>query len=542
MLISRFALVFGLCIVSLFELCSQDVIAYGAGSNPTGSPIGGGLGYQNYPGPETEFRKVYKVRSGMELLVALANAIEQEMVYVLPGSVIDLTGEQNITISKGVTLMGDRGRENALGPMIFTDLIPDRQYLFHVEGNARITGLRIKGPEVDFTAINYPLSPFVKGADRQSDSKCMAIFGTDVEIDNCEISNFHRVGIDVQRGTTRLHIHHNYLHNIHAYPVLVVSRTSMPIIVEANIIEWIWQAIAGTGAPGTGYEARYNRFILKSIPLSWYSEGSHAIDMHPDNDIEESRGDLVAGDYIHVHHNTFLDQSTPHPKIDELEDVKIRGIPRTIARFHHNKFHNSDPEMAVAYKGNPGNLWVHDNLYGPDEVLIPIAKPSTPQILFQSILLPDREIETLTSDTIPVNVNINVLPSLTLSDVTIQLNEEIIFSGSSAPGFNRLLLSKNLFDKSLPYQRLTVKATDSQGGTGRNTTVFAYEPGDGGTNIDPVHVIFTGSVAVNKNVILKSCQSIVLEDGFTVHLGGTFSLNALSGENEILSTQSRLQR
>ena len=440
---------------------------FGAEScNPTGDPIGGGDGYSKVltSGDHT-------VGTRTELEAALQAAVAGEVVYVSDGVTIDLSGAGTLKIDDGVTLAGNRGSAGAVGPLLTTD---DAEYMFRLEDDSRITGLRIKGPDVDFKDISYPISPF-PSSPVQSNAKCLSLSGDRVEVDNLELSNYHRVGVDVQKGQ-RTHIHHNYLHDIHAYPVLVTDSPRMPLTIEANRIEWIWHAVGATGGPESGYETRYNVFVGKPIPTEWYSRGSHALDMHPDADIRSSRGDYVAGNEMIGHHNTFLDESGM--VIDfKLEDVKIRGTTRNLARFYNNEFQNVDETRAVSFmlEGSgadilePGNVWVYNNKFGSSKTLIDLSDVTRPLIRFLTPAPPDIEVPMLTG-IIAVDFEIAHHGSLTTKSVSVTLDDSSLFAEARDPSAGEITIDTATLSPGL--HRLTVRVTDSRDIVGTHATVF----------------------------------------------------------------------
>lgn len=434
---------------------------YGAAANPTGDSIGGGKGYSKIVRTGD-----FVVKNAAELLAALQNAQAGNTILVESGANIDLTGLYNIDIPDGITLAGNRGDQGLPGPLIFSNDIPAENILFWVHNNVRITGLRFRGADDNYADINYAIRP---------DSKvlCFAVEGANVEIENCEISNFARGGVEIYPGGKEVHVHHCYLHDIHSYPVITLNKSGLPVLVEANKIHWIWHATAGSGYPGTGYEARYNIIVREPVPDSWqpYS-GSFAIDMHDYLQVLQTRGHHIAGDVLNIHHNTFVNNAGSDPSVHTSFDAEVRGVPRVLAEFHHNIFLNSDPAQAVVHLD--GNVWVYDNLYGPQRTLVPIALQTTPQILFVQPAPPDIEAPIL-SGTIPLDIRINLLESLTLKSVLVELNGNTIYSGDKAPAAGEVMINTQTLDPSLPFQELTVTATDTRDVVGKHTTVFRME-------------------------------------------------------------------
>ena len=213
---------------------------YGAESNPTGDAIGGGFCYS-----DVIEQGDYLVYTATDFLEALDLAVAGETILVAEGAEIDLSGIVNLKINKGITLAGNRGQCLTRGPLIFNNEMPQGEVWFWVGQDVRITGLRFSGPDDPFDEINYDLRP-------AKSSICFAVGEANVEIDNCEISKFSRGGIEVYPDGKNVYIHHNFLHDIHAYPVITVNRSSLPVLIEANLIYWVWHATAGSGVSWNG--------------------------------------------------------------------------------------------------------------------------------------------------------------------------------------------------------------------------------------------------------------------------------------------------
>ena len=82
----------------------QEPELFGAASNPTGDPLGGGDGYR-----DTVLTGNYVVDTAAELVTALKNASSGQVVFVANDAEIDLTGLRSIKIPGGVTLASGRG-------------------------------------------------------------------------------------------------------------------------------------------------------------------------------------------------------------------------------------------------------------------------------------------------------------------------------------------------------------------------------------------------------------------------------------------------
>jgi len=298
----------------------------GAESNPTGHPIGGGKGYG-----DMVKRGQYTVRNLDGLRKALEAAKDGEVVFLPDGVDIDLSGQPPLILPRGVTLAGTRGQGKSLGARLFSTKLDTPQMIKTGGPYGRITGLRIEGPHKERKRVG----PASRGI-------WIEHFG--VEVDNCELWGFATMAVYVRPGAIRAYVHHcNLHHNIRdglGYGVCIDSGT---VLIEANIFDHGRHYIASTGRPGSGYEARYN--------ISGPSCTSHQFDMHGGGD--RGDGTDIAGDWLNIHHNTFLAKQTA---------VGIRGAPSQRTRVHHNRFvHGTEKANVVTL----GNTSVSDNVLGP---------------------------------------------------------------------------------------------------------------------------------------------------------------------------------
>lgn len=314
---------------------------FGAEPNPTGSPIGGGKGYEKIV-REWDL----EVSTKSSLLKALGKARRGDVIYVSDDARIDLTGHHSISIPAGVTLASGRGRDGSEGALLFTteDRATPRGKsellsLFKTAGkNVRVTGLRLRGPDPDrrgsYAFINF-------------DGILSDHAG--LEVDNCELWGWSHGAVYLRRGSAA-HIHHNSIHHCQrsglGYGVVLDIAEAL---IEANIFDWCRHAIAGTGRPGSGYEARYN-LVLENA-------SSHSFDMHGGRDRRD--GTHIAGDWIKIHHNTF--------RAAGVYAVVIRGKPRQVSEIHHNWFPVRGTVRAVSQKNQRGNLRIYRNLFSDRE-------------------------------------------------------------------------------------------------------------------------------------------------------------------------------
>ncbi len=328
---------------------------YGADANPTGNPIGGGNGYTDIISRDDP-RVKFIVDTRDELLSALQSARSGDVIYVEGNANIDMSGHFNIQVPAGVTIASNRGENGAAGGRIFqirlsNDQAADWTPMFKAAGqNVRITGLRIEGPDKTTGSV---------GQTR------LGIFSSyrNLEVDNCEIWGWSGAGVslygtggsDMQSGG---YVHHNYIHHCQmnglGYGVVVSGGSTS--LVEANYIDYCRHAIAGSGLPGDGYEARYN--ICGPNFIASYA---YQFDMHGTPD--PSGSGTMAGDIIKIHHNTFM-ATGPADSYAAL----ICGIPRVGAYIDHNWFYY-DQAPPIAQMNGKGKITMTDNLIGQKKVL-----------------------------------------------------------------------------------------------------------------------------------------------------------------------------
>lgn len=311
---------------------------FGAGANPTGQPIGGGAGYS--AGPKAA-QAAQRVKTLNDLKHALSVAKAGEIVWIEGDAVMDITAAQ-LAVPEQVTLAGDRGQNGSPGPLL-TANHSRVEWLIQLRPGARLSGVRMTGP-----------NPLFKDTDsRPHVPSNYAVACADAEVDNCEISQFQRGGIVLFRNSERGRIHHNHLHDIAAYPVLLGNGTGDGHIIEANRIEWAWHAVGCNGSRGSGYTARYNEFVRVARPKLFEQSGpsppNWCLDIH-ENDGAQTKPPRAATRTLVVHHNTFL----AHPAVkvgDGSELLTTNGLyPKhdiyvgpgagmmTTVEVHHNRF------------------------------------------------------------------------------------------------------------------------------------------------------------------------------------------------------------
>ncbi|MCP1716093.1 hypothetical protein J2T58_001968 [Methanocalculus alkaliphilus] len=283
-------------------------LPYGADANPTGNPIGGGIGYNDIIQPNDP-RVIAIIHDKAGLLAALNQAKPGDIVYVDGNAHIDLSGTFDIRIPGGVTIASNRGENGAPGGRIYQNAFagdPQSGRPFNTDGpDIRITGLRLQGP--------YPTSENFRDGRHAIRSN-----HDNFEVDNCEIYEWGYAAIRLQDTgpDSGQYIHHNHIHtNLFTGTGYGIILFNSEVLIEANLFDNNRHSITGAGRPYCSFEARYN--IVGPNAESAY------FDMHQDPDALQ-----WGGDWIWIHHNTFLgtDQNA----------YNQRGQPRTGAWIEYN--------------------------------------------------------------------------------------------------------------------------------------------------------------------------------------------------------------
>jgi hypothetical protein len=337
----RLAAALGLLTLAVIA-AAETPETFGCESNPTGNPVGGGKGYQRIV-----TKGDFHVSTADELLAALKQAVSGQVVYLADHAEINLTGRRAIVIPGGVTLASGRERGESKGGLIFTTEdkpTPGERERFHLletgGPNVRVTGLRLRGPD-EKRRGRYE---FLNSDGIQSEH-------TGLEVDNCEIWGWSHGGVCLVTGG-RAHVRHNHIHHCQrtglGYGVVLDQSEAL---IEANLFDWCRHAIAGTGRPGTSYEARYNLVLPNA--------NGHSFDMHGGADRRD--GTQIAGDWMKIHHNTF--------KATRVPAFVLRGVPRQTAEVYHNWFLHADQAAAVRQHNARGNLKLFRNAYGSEKTV-----------------------------------------------------------------------------------------------------------------------------------------------------------------------------
>ncbi len=306
---------------------------YGAYADEMGE-VGGGVGYK-----EIYTTGDYVVTDYSSLKSALKKAKKGQVVFIPGGTVIELSeassSEVNpIYIGKGVTLASDRGYINedgtiSTGAILKVAVFSKTGAVYMEEDNARLTGLVVMGPDPSaheahhtrsFNLFQDPLAH--KYYYQLITTDGVIVKGSNIEIDNCEITSFSHGGIYVQGknkvASKNIHIHHNYIHHCRLKGLgYGVSITYGYITIDHNYFNYNRHSIAASGYENSGYKAYCNIEFGESV--------SDYFDFHGGKDRKD--GTDIAGQYCDIYNNTFLGSNNPY---------NLRGIPTERRTFKYN--------------------------------------------------------------------------------------------------------------------------------------------------------------------------------------------------------------
>ncbi len=320
---------------------------FGAEVNPTGDAIGGGKGYLRVVD-----RCDYVVKTLEELFAALKEAKAEQVVYVNDNVEIDMTDKHKIVIPGGVTVASGRGRGGSKGALLYSNELATSPMFLAGGEKVRVTGLRLRGPDQE--RRTEQMRKLYKEGKYYSIPNSDGIISSypGLEVDNCELWGWSHAAVFLKRGAFKAHIHHNNIHHNQrsglGYGVCLDQSNAL---IEANLFDWCRHHIAGTGRPGTSYEARYN-LVLENA-------NGHSFDMHGGRDRKD--GTDIAGDSIKIHHNTFKGTGVPA--------FVIRGRPQQSAQIHHNLFLHLGTDKAIHQINATGNMNVYQNQFTKERIL-----------------------------------------------------------------------------------------------------------------------------------------------------------------------------
>jgi hypothetical protein len=223
---------------------AKDGIRYGITDDQ--GPVGGGAGY-----PEILQTGKYVVKNAEELVNALEKAEAGDVIFVPRDVKIDMTefmyaDQYDIKLKEGVTLASDRGNNGSKGGMIYTSAMRAVPFI-QMDKNARVTGLRIQGPDA-------------KERDWKNRLKMSGIFinGTGATVDNCEISGFNYAAIEIF-GSEEAIVKNNYIHDCKSvnrgFGVLAEGAF---VRVEGNLFNNLRVSIKGVKRPSLRLEIANN--------------------------------------------------------------------------------------------------------------------------------------------------------------------------------------------------------------------------------------------------------------------------------------------
>ena len=303
-----------------------DGVRYGAYVNEGEDPIGGGVGYS-----EIFTTGDYVVDTVDELLDALGKAKSGEVIFIEGHARIDVSGITPLTLGEGVTLASDRGRaledgSYSTGAKIFGASLEISSMIF-ASDNSRLSGLVIDGRNPYTHAAHHSRS---FGGDWSSFygtsyySLRSVNFegikaGSNVRVDNCEISGFGHAAIHIAPNSKDVTVDHCYIHHnqTNGLGYGICHNDASTSVVEYCLFNYNRHSIAATGSPTTGYIARYNIEMGESL--------SHCFDIHGGND--RGDGTDIAGTYCEMYNNTFLSKKYPY---------WLRGVPEDYQIFYNN--------------------------------------------------------------------------------------------------------------------------------------------------------------------------------------------------------------
>ena len=111
--------ILGECIYEIAATENCVDCCYGAEVNPTGDPIGGGVGYRDIL---SVGEATVVIEPGLDavpnFLAALENAQDGDIIFIRGEAELDLTGQVDIRVPAGVTIASDRGKFGSNGALI----------------------------------------------------------------------------------------------------------------------------------------------------------------------------------------------------------------------------------------------------------------------------------------------------------------------------------------------------------------------------------------------------------------------------------------
>ncbi|MFC6906989.1 twin-arginine translocation signal domain-containing protein [Halalkalicoccus tibetensis] len=345
---------------------------------PTG--LGGGPTFQDVHRDEAD--------TVVESASVLVDELNQDQTIWIPDdATIDMSGRsptiQNATIASGRS-------EESSGALITTQ---DRgmtspamsDALFTLEGNARVTGVTIRGPHHDYTDSTIvpgyiPLAPGDTYAERQQwrddwYARAISMQADSSQVDNCEIWGFS-TGIMVGSRNTSVSpsILYSYIHNCmmtsSGYPI-DVKRGTPPIYRCA--FDAYRHALNGYGTADAGYIAVECDFGPHTA--------SHILDMHGIHNNEDGSGSpddlryqwraggtmitrrcrIMPTNVIDETHHNHGPGYVNHNEGGHTPHVHVRGVPADGFYFENNICAHPSPDEAIDQSSVPGSYDTNEN-------------------------------------------------------------------------------------------------------------------------------------------------------------------------------------
>lgn len=192
-----FAFGVGLICDSCFAATKEQKETFGAKPGALG-PIGGGKGYK-----KAITKGDFTVATEDELVNALKEAKPGQVVYVKDDAELDFTVRVSVQkfvleLPGGVTLASGRGIKGSKGALICSDEFTTNPLIRVTGPKARITGLRLQGPDPKMRKEELTRIWDIGGADlyyKFPTSEGINSGFSDLEVDNCEISGWSHGGV-----------------------------------------------------------------------------------------------------------------------------------------------------------------------------------------------------------------------------------------------------------------------------------------------------------------------------------------------------------
>ncbi len=327
--------------------------------NPTGNPIGGGIGYTRII---KEKDAAYVVSNLQGLKDALSKAASGEIIYLKDGSEVNLSSEKNLSIPAGVTLAGGRGATGD-GALLYSDSFytPKDFTAMLVTGGShvRITGLRLRGPNPDILDMDYS-----GGVANGIRSKHPAL-----EVDNCELWAWDKWAVWLYISDSA-YIHHNYIHHTqragYGYPVWcggAGGEKYANALIEANLFESARHCVASSGHLNS-WEGRYNVIMKRQHFVNFDRHGERG-----------HQGQGLGGVNTHLHHNLFFSTQVHF-------GFSLPNDPSGMLEIDHNWFvrDGHDTISTFGFIGrtpaplaHDPQLSIHDNFFNGEGRTLPVA-------------------------------------------------------------------------------------------------------------------------------------------------------------------------